>query len=204
LPAAPSGLSASAASTSQIDLSWTDNSAGETGFKIERKTEAGGTYGEIATAAANTTNYSNTGLNASTTYYYRVMAYNAAGNSSYSNEAGATTPSTPSTPSSGGGGGGGCFIATAAYGSYLAPEVEVLRQFRDEYLITNPIGRTFVEFYYSVSPPAAEYISRSEGLKSLTRCALAPVVYGLKYPFVFLIFVSFVLVVILSRSAGKV
>lgn len=203
LPAAPSSLSTSASSTSQIDLSWTDNSAGETGFKIERKTEAGGTYTEIATVAAETTKYSNSGLTAATTYYYRVMSYSAAGNSDYSNEA---TSQTPSPPTSGGssGGGGGCFIATAAYGSYLAPEVEVLRQFRDDYLITNPIGQTFVELYYNVSPPAAKFISRSEGLKSLTRCALTPVVYGLKYPFVFLIFMSFVLVVILGCSARKI
>jgi hypothetical protein len=104
-PAALSGLSASASSTSQIDLSWTDNSGGETGFKIERKTGAGGTYIEIATPSANTTTYSDTGLSASTTYYYRARAYNASGNSTYSSEASATTPSL-----GGGGGGGGCSI----------------------------------------------------------------------------------------------
>ncbi len=106
-PAAPSDLSATAASSSQIDLSWTDNSSGESGFKIERKTGSEGTYAQIATVGANLTSYGNTGLTASTTYYYRVMAYNSGGNSSYSSEANATT-----SAASGGGGGGGCFITT--------------------------------------------------------------------------------------------
>jgi hypothetical protein len=97
VPSAPSGLSATAASSNQINLTWTDNSNNEDGFRIERKTGAGGTYAEIATVGAGVTTYQNTGLAASTTYYYRVRAYNAAGNSSYSNEANATT-----TPSSGG------------------------------------------------------------------------------------------------------
>ena len=145
---------------------------------------------------ANATIYNDTGLSEGTTYYYQVMAYNAAGNSSYSSEAGSTNSLNSLIRWR----RWGCFIATAAYWSYLAPEVEVLRQFSDEYLITNPIGRTFVEFYYRVSPPAAEYISRSEGLKSLTRCALAPAVYTLKYPFLLLIFLSFVLVVIILRK----
>lgn len=91
VPSAPSGLSATAASSSQINLSWTDNSNNETGFKIERKTGAGGTYAEITTTAAGVTTYNNTGLSASTAYYYRVRATNATGNSSYSNEANATT-----------------------------------------------------------------------------------------------------------------
>jgi hypothetical protein len=90
-PAAPSGLSASASSSSQINLSWADNSSNETGFKIERKTGSGGTYAQIATVGAGVTTYSNTGLTASTTYYYRVRSTNSAGDSAYSNEANATT-----------------------------------------------------------------------------------------------------------------
>ncbi|NJM16740.1 MAG: carbohydrate-binding protein, partial [Bacteroidales bacterium] len=54
-----------------------------------------GTFAEIATVGADVTAYSNTGLTASTTYYYRVVAYNSAGNSAYSNEANATTQGLP-------------------------------------------------------------------------------------------------------------
>lgn len=91
VPTAPSGLSASAVSSSQINLTWTDNSNDETGFKIERKTGAGGTWSQITTTGADVSSYNNTGLTASTTYHYRVRATNAAGDSSYSNEASATT-----------------------------------------------------------------------------------------------------------------
>ena len=118
LPAAPSGLSATAASSSSINLAWTDNSGGETGYKIERKTGVGGTYSQVGTVGANLTSYSNTGLSASTTYYYRVRAYNMTGDSTQSNEAEATT-SADDGGGGGGGGGGGCFIAAAAFGSSL-------------------------------------------------------------------------------------
>jgi hypothetical protein len=75
-----------AVSTSQINLSWTDNSGNETGFKIERCTGSGCTnFAQIATVGANVRSYNNTGLNKNTTYTYRVRAYNAAGNSTYSN-----------------------------------------------------------------------------------------------------------------------
>jgi hypothetical protein len=90
-PAAPTGLTASSISTSQINLAWTDNASNETGFKIERKTGAGGTYAQIATVAASVTTYSNTGLTVGTSYFYRVRATNAGGDSAYSNEASATT-----------------------------------------------------------------------------------------------------------------
>ncbi len=79
-------------------------------------------------------------------------------------------------------GGGGCFIATAAYGSYMADEVRILRDFRDKWLIPNSMGRAFVEFYYTFSPSVAEFIRGSEIMKYTTRTALAPAVYGVKYP----------------------
>ncbi|MGQ9696132.1 MAG: CFI-box-CTERM domain-containing protein [Thermodesulfobacteriota bacterium] len=79
-------------------------------------------------------------------------------------------------------GGGGCFIATAAFGSYLDPRVQVLRSFRDNYLLNNALGRAFVSFYYEMSPPLAEYISKHEFLITATRWALTPLVYALQYP----------------------
>jgi len=77
--------------------------------------------------------------------------------------------------------GGGCFIATAAYGSYLEPDVMVLRSFRDKYMLTNAPGRALVNFYYSTSPPIADFIARHGCLKLATRLILTPVVYGIKY-----------------------
>jgi chitinase len=97
-PAAPSNLSASAASTSQINLTWTDNASNETTFRIERSPNGSSNWESIATVNANITAYSNTGLAASTTYHYRVRAENASGNSGYSNSASATTQTTGTVP----------------------------------------------------------------------------------------------------------
>jgi hypothetical protein len=74
------------------------------------------------------------------------------------------------------GGGGGCFIATAAYGSPLAEEVYILREFRDRYLLTNLPGRAFVSFYYACSPLVVNLISKHDSLKILTRVILYPAV----------------------------
>jgi hypothetical protein len=102
-PAAPTGLNATTTSSSQINLAWNDTSSNETGFKIERKTGAGGTWSQIATTGASVSTYTNTGLSASTQYFYRLRANNASGDSAYSNEANATTqappPTVPAAPS---------------------------------------------------------------------------------------------------------
>ena len=98
-PSDPSNLTATAVSSSQLKLTWQDNSNNEIGFKIERKTGAGGTYSQIGTVGANVTAYSNTELTANTTYYYRVRSYSAAGNSNYCDEANSTTlPPPPPVP----------------------------------------------------------------------------------------------------------
>ena len=75
-----------------------------------------------------------------------------------------------------GGGGGGCFIATAAYGSPLHPHIDILRDFRDRYLMTNALGRKFVAMYYKYSPFVAERIAKHKILKVVVRIQLLPLV----------------------------
>lgn len=110
-PQAPTSLAGQVISTNQVDLSWTDNSGDEIGFKIERKTGVAGTYTQIATVGENATDYNDTGVSGSTTYVYRVFAYNPTGDSQASNETSATTPTI--YVGGGGGGGGGCFVSRA-------------------------------------------------------------------------------------------
>jgi parallel beta-helix repeat protein len=71
----------------------------------------------------------------------------------------------------------GCFVATAAYGYYSAPEVQVLRDFRDQYLLTNKPGRAFVAWYYTYGPYAAHFITLHPELKPLVRLALQPLIW---------------------------
>ena len=73
-----------------------------------------------------------------------------------------------------------CFISTAAFGSEMAPEVSIFRQFRNEFLLQHSAGRNFVKYYYRLSPPLADFISQSEILKSLTRAFLYPLL-GFSY-----------------------
>ncbi len=102
-PANPSSLMA-VASQSQISLSWADNSLDEAGFVIERAMTLSGPFTVLVTTASNIKTYSDTGLLAATTYYYRVAATNAGGKSGYTNTASAMTAAavvgTPAAPAS--------------------------------------------------------------------------------------------------------
>ena len=95
VPNPPSGLSASAVSSSRIDLSWTDNSTNETGFELKRATDSAFTQNVVWIGNIQGTTYSNVGLAASTTYHYKVRAEGTAGKSAYSNAVSATTGSAP-------------------------------------------------------------------------------------------------------------
>ena len=89
---------------------------------------------------------------------------------------------TVTAPSSGDGDAGDaaskgiCFIATACYGTPMAEEVRILSEFRDKYLLANPLGQVLIQMYYKFSPPIADYIKDNESLKKVVREILEPVV----------------------------
>ncbi len=170
-----------------IQLAWNAES-GVAGYKVYYGTTSHNYTSSVD--VGNQTSYTLMGLVDGTTYYIALTAYNSSGvESGYSSEVatGGVQTSASASGASGSGGGGGCFIATAAYGSYLAPEVRVLRDFRDRYLIPNYIGSHLVSLYYAVSPPVADFISRHDTLRSLTRWYLTPIVYSIKYSKMFLV-----------------
>ena len=78
--------------------------------------------------------------------------------------------------------GGYCFIATAAYGTETASELDILRDFRDQLLLKNALGSSFVEAYYRVSPPIADFIAKNDFLRAIVREMLIdPVVNLLRW-----------------------
>lgn len=102
-------------------------------------------------------------LRPSTFYYVRAYAKTSDGNVYYGNQVGLKTADA-------------CFIATAAYGSLFHPCVSLLREFRDQYLLTSLPGQLFVKFYYRHSPPVADFISTHPVLRPVVRVALLPAV----------------------------
>jgi hypothetical protein len=91
IPAPPSNLAATATSSTNVNLTWNDNSTDEAGFKIERKMLSN-SYVQIATVAANTVTYSDATCLPSTMYTYKMVSYNSAGSSLYTAEVVVTTP----------------------------------------------------------------------------------------------------------------
>ena len=90
-PPQPTGLTATAVSSSKINLTWQDNSHNETGFRVQRRLGGSGDWVQVGTTAANVTTFSDAGLSPATTYHFRVQAFNATASSTFSNEAVATT-----------------------------------------------------------------------------------------------------------------
>jgi hypothetical protein len=189
-----------------FNLTWSVTSSADiTGYQVLYGTTSPPT---ITIDVKNTTSYPLGGLTngityyvevvpyATPTYYIAVQAFYTAATpttfvSAYSNEVNATlgSPSigqpsnvisdfpesitaNPDLPNK------GCFIATAAYGYYSAPQVQALREFRDRYLVTNAPGRAFVQWYYRNGPVAARFINEHPEYKYIVRAALMPAVAG--------------------------
>ena len=114
----PTGLTATVDNTLQVTLRWTDPATNETGFVVERKIGAAGTFGVLTSPPLppNSVTYTDSvGLVAGTMYFYRVGAVGPT-STSYSIEVSVTTPGAPPSPGGGGGGGGGCLSITRSGG----------------------------------------------------------------------------------------
>ncbi len=167
----------------QVSLTWDPSGDPDAaGYKIHYSTQSGNYLWVVDAGSGTSCTLPN--LTVGSTYYFAATAYDSNGyESDYSNEVSYTVPPGASSLSmaagsggGGGGGGGGCFIATAAFGSYLDPHVAVLRSFRDGFLLTNRLGKAFVSWYYATSPPYADAIRRNNPLKTVVRIALFPLI----------------------------
>lgn len=99
VPPDPSGLAAAAVVPGQVDLTWITNGSGADGFVIERRAGPAGAFLRVATLIGQATSYTDRAVEGNTTYTYRILAFNAAGTSGYSNEATVTTPIVLEPPS---------------------------------------------------------------------------------------------------------
>jgi hypothetical protein len=152
------------------DLTITITGASGIAATVFRKT--GGTITEFPVSGLNGANITIPGFSASTEVVLLLANITDLDDQSANFSTDGTLQPLPATT----GGGGGCFIATAAYGSYLHPRVRALRDFRDDHLLTNAPGRLFVAAYYRLSPPLADFISRHYTLRMLARLFLTPII----------------------------
>jgi len=164
-----------------LTLAWDPNIEGDlAGYIIYYGTRSADYDSNID--VGNVTQHTVRGLEAETRYYFALRAYDFYGNESdFSAEVSAITSDKPAASPTlviggGSGGGGGCFIATAAYGSYLNPHVNTLRDFRDEFLISSSLGGKCVRLYYHYAPVVADYMEKYRSLRFLSRQALLPLI----------------------------
>ena len=174
-------LLVSAAHAGEVTVAWDPNPEPDVaGYKIYYGTSPG-SYSSFVNAG-NITSMVISGLTAGATYYFAAVAYDGSGNESgLSNEITYAVPAAASADSSSSGSGGACFIATAAFGNYHAPEVILLQKFRDRFLLTNAPGRLFVDVYYRLSPSLADFISQYDALRRATRLALKPLIFTIQH-----------------------
>lgn len=181
----PTFLNASAAGLHQINLSWTDNSDNETGFEIERRTSDSG-FSTVYRVGLNITYYTDTGLDSYTTYYYRVRAYSSSTGeySPYSNEASARTNVIDDDDDD------GFFFCAVTYILTGTPHdgyLRRLRDFRDKVLMKSGMGRTFVKYYYKLSPGLVKTLQQNDLLKRMSRVLVVALVQIVMYPAVLLL-----------------
>ncbi|HRY37895.1 MAG TPA: fibronectin type III domain-containing protein [Smithellaceae bacterium] len=165
---------------SEAELTWDPPavSTGVFGYMIHYGT-ASHSY-SAAIDVGNVTSYTVSNLLDGKTYYFSVTWYDAAHvESELSGEVSLQTSDTTADVVY----HGSCFIATAAFGSYLEPHVKILRDFRDRSLLTNNLGKAFVKFYYRHSPPIADVIREHTTLRYATRLVLFPIIYSIEYPY---------------------
>jgi len=142
-------------------------------FAYKKSTDSAWSYTDWVSKSEDGTHAESlTGLNSSTKYYFKAqLKYNGTVIEGTTLQFTTATPSVPPPT-------GGCFIATAAYGTPTAEQINVLREFRDSVLLESTAGSQFVALYYQLSPPVADFISGDSFLRTLVRELLVdPVVW---------------------------
>ncbi|OPY69609.1 MAG: hypothetical protein A4E57_01094 [Syntrophorhabdaceae bacterium PtaU1.Bin034] len=211
-------VSSRAAQAAQVTFAWNANSESDLGgYRLYLGNETR-TYTD-SIDVGNVTTYTVDDLDDAKAYHVALTAYNLSGaESEFSGEitlasrGGAweitsggtegTTETASSGDGGGGGGGGGCFIATAIYGP-RSREVQILRDFRDNHLLTNRAGKQFVAAYYKYSPSIAAVIEKSETLRLIGKLFIAPIVSAVQHAYLFLMVIGAAVVVVVRRKTRR-
>ncbi len=173
-PMRPTRLTA-AAQRGGIQLDWLDNSTINDSYVVQRRSDEAEDWETLDDSLRGDTNSFTDSTADFGVHDYRVLAVRD-GRDDLVSECCSSEVATVSLRRMSGGGGGSCFIATAAYGSPMAKEIQVLREFREQVLRPNAAGRWFIDRYERYSPPAAEYIAKHPRLRATVRLLLRPLV----------------------------